>query len=262
MQAKLFLTFFLFPVSAALLAPPTALAQQEAIERLEKEVKVLQEGQKRIQQQLQDITILLQRRRAAATPARLQTLKGVVLTIENDPFKGLANAKVVMVEFSDYQCPFCARHQSQVLPQLEREYVATGKLKYVFRDFPLETIHKQAFQAAQAANCAGDQEQFWAMHDELFANRSTLEPFSKHAQAIGLNQAQFEECLRAGKYRLEVRNDIKEALKIGIRSTPTFLLGVPEGDGSTVKGMRLIRGAFPFEQLKLEIDKILALQPD
>jgi protein-disulfide isomerase len=98
----------------------------------------------------------------------------VVLNLKGDPFKGEKNAKVTLVEFSDYQCPFCARHVRATLPPLESEYIATGKIKYVFRNFPIASIHPLAFKAHEAANCSGEQDKYWEMHDRLFANSKAL----------------------------------------------------------------------------------------
>jgi protein-disulfide isomerase len=100
----------------------------------------------------------------------MQALDAVV-AIGDAPVKGNPNAKLTLIEFSDYQCPFCRRHAENTLPSLDKEYIATGKVRYVFHDFPLEAIHPQAFKAAEAAHCAGEQQKYWEMHGRLFANQ-------------------------------------------------------------------------------------------
>jgi protein-disulfide isomerase len=108
----------------------------------------------------------------------------VVLSVDGAPSMGNGDAKVTLIEFSDYQCSFCGRHFSQTLPRLMTEYVKTGKVKYVLRDFPLEPIHPLAFKAAEAARCASDQGKYWEMHDRLFSNQQALGPkdLPRHAE--------------------------------------------------------------------------------
>src|SRR3989338_4807188 len=132
----------------------------EELKALRKELETLKQGQAAIQKDLEEIKTLL-RGRVATPPPEPQN---VVLNVKDDPFKGEKNARITLIEFTDYQCPFCARHSRDTLPQLEREYIASGKLKYVFRNFPIESIHPQAFKAHEAANCAGEQGKYWEMH--------------------------------------------------------------------------------------------------
>ena len=166
------------------------------IKALMKEVEALKEGQTAIQKDLQELKTLLQGvRQPAARPAEPQN---VVLSVDGAPSLGNGDAKVTLIEFSDYQCPFCGRHFSQTLPRLMTEYVKTGKVKYVLRDFPLEPIHPLAFKAAEAARCAGDQGKYWEMHGRLFSNQQALGPkdLPRHAEAVGLDVTRFQECSR------------------------------------------------------------------
>ncbi len=146
------------------------------------------------------------------------------------------------------------------LPQIERDYIKTGKVKYVFRDLPLVSIHKQAFKAHEAANCAGDQEKYWEMHNQLFANQKKLrrKDLSDYAKSLGLNLSVFEGCLDSGKHEKGIRKDIASATDAGIRGTPTFLLGYTESDPSKVKAVRMLRGAQPYSQFKQAFDQLLA----
>jgi hypothetical protein len=113
----------------------------------------------------------------------------VLLTIAGAPFKGAPTARLTLIEFSDYQCPFCARHAGDTLAQVERDYVKTGKVKYVVRDLPIEAIDPQAFKAAEAAHCAGEQARFWDMHARLFASQAALgvPDLLQHAGKLGLD---------------------------------------------------------------------------
>ena len=139
--------------------------QPESPKDLPAQIDALKEGQAKIRQELQEIKGLLKKLLQKGRTAGAGMPKNLVLSIKDDPFKGSSTAKVTLIEFSDYQCPFCARHVRETFPQIERDYIATGKVKYVFRDFPLTAIHKQAFKAAEAANCAGAQDKYWDMHD-------------------------------------------------------------------------------------------------
>lgn len=146
------------------------------------------------------------------------------------------------------------------MPRIERDYIKTGKLKYVFRDFPLESIHKEAFKAHEAANCAGEQGKYWEMHALLFANQRALrlEDLPRHAGVLGLNLPTFERCLDSGKHAIEIRKDITDGVKAGVRGTPTFFLGFTEPNGSKVKALRMLRGAQPYSKFKEAIDSLLA----
>ena len=114
-----------------------------------------------------------------------------MVATDGAPSRGKADARVTIVEFTDYQCPFCSRYVRETYPQLDKEYVQTGKVKYVLRDLPLEAIHPLAMKAAEAAHCAGEQGKYWEMHDRLFANQTELArtDLAKHAQALGLDAA-------------------------------------------------------------------------
>ncbi len=125
-------------------------------------------------------------------------------------------------------------------------------------DLPLERIHKQAFKAAQAAHCAGDQDRYWEMHDRLFENYRAIEPLSGHAEAIGLDVAAFESCLEAGTHADAVREDMNVARSAGASGTPSFVLGETDPDDpSKVKGIAFLRGAQPFGAFKDAIDDAL-----
>jgi protein-disulfide isomerase len=137
--------------------------------------------------------------------------------------------------------------------------VKAGTLRYAVRDFPLEAIHPQAFKAAEAARCAGDQGKYWEMHFQLFANQQALgaADLPKHAGTLGLDVAKFQDCLDKGTHAAQVRRDLAEGQQGGVGGTPTFFLGVVE-DGSKVRVVRVIRGAQPFAAFKAAIDAALA----
>lgn len=131
-------------------------------------------------------------------------------------------------------------------------------MRYVFVDLPLESIHKLAFKAAEAARCAGEQDRYWEMHDRLFAHQKALEPWSGHAEALGLDIPAFEECLASGKHAQAIRRDMAAARRVGITATPNFVLGRTEPGSSRIRVLASLRGAKPFADFKTEIDKLLA----
>jgi len=125
-------------------------------------------------------------------------------------------------------------------------------------DLPLERIHPLAFRAAVAVACAADQGLYWEMHDRLFANQRQLEPWSGHAEAIGLDVATFDECMESGRHDAAIRADMKEAAKAGITGTPGFLLAIADAENpSKVTGVSTLRGAQPFNVFKTQLDQAL-----
>ncbi len=247
---------FLF---SALFFNTSLSAQSEGIRErpkgLQEQINELKETQKAILKELQETKNILQGR--AAQP-NLPPLN-LTVSIDGSPFKGNESTKLTLIEFSDYQCPFCARHFRETLPQVEREYINTGKIKYVLRDFPIESIHKDAFKAAESARCAGEQGKYWEMHDRLFYNQSLLgtAELPKHAQAIGLSLSSFQQCLEGGKYAAQIRRDIEEGRSVGVNGTPSFFLGVKDSDSQSIKVLRMIVGAQPYGQFKQAIEEIL-----
>jgi protein-disulfide isomerase len=227
-------------------------AQQPSMEDLRKEIQELTQTVKQMQKDLQEIKALLVSGKPAAPS---QT---VVLDLSNNPAQGEATAKLTLIEFSDFQCPFCGRHARDTAPQIEKEYVTTGKLRHVFLNLPLESIHKVAFKAAEATNCAGEQGKYWEMNHRLFENQNKLEPLTPHAEAIGLDVAKFEACLNSGRQAAAIRQNMAEAQKAGVTGTPTFFLAYTDPKSSKVKTVRRLSGAQPFSAFKAEIDKLLA----
>jgi protein-disulfide isomerase len=167
--------------------------------------------------------------------------------------KGDNDAPVTIVEFTDFQCPFCARFYEDSYGQIMSEYVDTGKVKYISRDLPL-SFHQNAENAALAARCAGDQNKYFEMHDELFKTQAAWSElpdpkaeFSKAAGTIGINEGTFASCYDSGKYRQDIADDLALAAEMGASGTPTFF----------INGTKLV-GAQPFATFKQSIDAALA----
>ncbi|MEK6917674.1 MAG: DsbA family protein [Nanoarchaeota archaeon] len=180
------------------------------------------------------------------------TPSAVKVSIDDDAMTGKKDAKVTIVEFSDYQCPFCGRFWTDTLPQIQKNYIDTGKARLVFRDFPLNSIHPFAQKAAEAVECArkqGGDVVYFKMHDKLFANQGALDvpSLKKYAQELGLDATKFATCLDSGETALEVQKDSTEGQSYGVQGTPAFF----------VNG-KLISGAQPFTAFQQAIDAALA----
>ncbi len=240
-----------------LVLPHAGLTQSgQAPSDLAKEVEALKARQDAIEKTLAEIRDQIGQLRQARQAAPPGPPPKLVIDVDGAPFKGDKNAKVTLVEYTDYQCPFCGRHVRQTLPQIDKEFIQTGKVKYVLRDFPLESIHPLAFKASEAAYCAGEQGKYWEMHDRLFADQKAIasKDLPEHAQAIGLDSGKFQECLASGKHAAKIRAALVEGQKAGVRGTPAFFLGLTAPDGSKVKIERMISGAqgYPVFQAAIE----------
>lgn len=169
---------------------------------------------------------------------------------------GRDDAPVTIIEFTDLQCPYCARYASETFPRLKSEYIDTGKLRYTSRDLPLP-FHSFALPAAVASRCAGEQGRFWEYREALFASQSLLgtEPYGRIAAQLGLDVAQFEACRKDGRQEAIVRAELAMAGQHGIGSTPTFVIGrVVNGE---FQG-EVVPGAKPYEFFKAKLDALLA----
>lgn len=241
--------------SAVLVADGARAQSREERDALRQEIQALKDGQSAILKELRELRSLLGARQGAAPAAATD----ITVDTAGAPVLGKRDAPVVLVEFSDFQCPFCARYVHQTFPQIERDYIATGKLRYVMRDFPIESLHAQAPKGHEAARCAGDQGKFWPMHERLFANQRAMSPadLKAHARAVGLDMTAFDRCFDSGRHAAAIRTDLADGQRAGVRGTPSFFVGVAEPNGSKVRVLKFLVGAQPYEQFKSAIDSVL-----
>ena len=226
-------------------------------EEILQQIQELKKGQDDIRKQLEEIVRLLKQQLALG--ATKPDVKGVAFDLGKHPVKGSETATLTLIEFTDYQCPYCSKYFRETYPQIEQSYIETGKLRYVKFDTPLEGIHKLAFKAALATHCADEQGKYWDMDRRLFENQGSLEPFRAHAEVLGLEVTKFEDCMAIEKYAATIHEDTTAALKVGARGTPSFLLAeIDPGDPSKVIGIQLMRGALPFSAFKIAIDQALS----
>lgn len=171
----------------------------------------------------------------------------VNVSVDDDPAWGPEDAPVVMVEFSDYQCPYCERFHQETYSQIRATY--EGRIRFVYRDMPLPQIHPDAMLAAEAADCANEQGAFWDYHDLLFNNQQDLSrtALGSYATQLRLDINTFNQCLDTGRYQQEITSDMQAAASYGVQGTPTFFING-----------RPIVGAQPFEVFAAVIDEELA----
>lgn len=189
---------------------------------------------------------------AQAQPTPPQVVK---VGVGKLPVKGDENAKVTIVEFSDFQCPFCKSYIDDTHSKLDAEYIQTGKVKFAYRHYPLTVIHPNAPKAAEASECANDQGKFWEYHDKLFANQEVWSPlageevinsFVEQANQLGMDADQFRSCLDSGKFKQQVDDDLAAGQEVQVDGTPAFF----------INGYRIV-GAVPYDQLKTRIEEEL-----
>lgn len=222
---------------------------RESISELKMDVKALGEQQQQIADQLKALNRLLTSGRAGAA----HPLSTVI--VRGETFKGDRAAHVAIIEYADFQCGFCAHFMRDTYPQIDDEYIKTGKVKFLFRDLPL---HAHSISAARAARCADEQGKFWDMEENLFANQSALseKEILSRVPSIGLDLGKFSLCFSSERYADALQASKLEAEKMGITGTPTFLIGTIDEDVAKIE--QVVVGAYPYELFKSNIDDLLA----
>lgn len=184
-----------------------------------------------------------------------------IVSMDDDPVKGDPNAPITIIEFSDFQCPFCKKFHATTLPLLEKNYIDTGKVKFVYRDFPIKSIHPNAASAALASECADDQNLFWQYHDSVFENQrnweglsksSAVNVFKQYASELGIDMDEFNQCFETAKHLTEVNGDLQDGVSYGVTGTPGFFVGNDE------LGYVKIIGAQPYSVFERLIEDQIA----
>ena len=248
--------FLLIPVLAFLACSSSSAESPQSVEALRKEVEALKTSQAEMQKSLDEIREFLK----AATGGRFgrPSLVDSSFDVAGAPINGSNTAPVTLIEISDYHCPFCRRHVQQTQPQLNSEYVNTGKVRHVFIHYPIEQLHPDAFKSHEAASCAGEQGKFWQLHTKLFeAPAKSSDQLTELARSAGLDVTAFRGCLDSGKYGEAVRQSVSRIQNLGVSGTPMFLLGTTTS-GSQVKVQKTVEGAQPYSAFKTAIDTLLA----
>jgi len=258
---------YIFPVILVLFAVCFVFAQTNESD-LRRELDEIKQNQREMQKDLTEIKALLSKltsqipaQKPSQKPAPQQPpqidVEGIEFNIGDNPVLGSESSKLIVVEFTDYQCPFCGRYTRETFQEVRKQYVDKGQIRYAVIDQPLP-IHPEAPKAAEASHCAEEQGKFWEMHEALMANQDLLKDLSSYAKALKLNIRQFEDCLNMNKYRDAVNNDMELAKELGVTGVPGFIIGiVDETDPRKVKGISMIRGAMPIVAFQQEIDAAL-----
>lgn len=207
-----------------------AMSQQQINEEMLKELRQIRQILERISQPQQPAAP------PQPTTAKITNLKGFVM--------GRPDAPLTMIEFTDLQCPFCRQYVSTTFDELKKNWIDTGKLRYISRDFPLD-FHPQAMPAARAARCAGEQGKFWELRYTLMRNANLLSAdyITKTAESLKLDTKAFASCIASTKFDAEIQADLQEGTRIGVTGTPTFVIG--KTTAASVEGP-IIVGAMPY----------------
>jgi protein-disulfide isomerase len=241
--------------TAALLVTPTAMTEEAAdssaasnatMEAILKELKGIRQVLDKIEKQ----------GGRAKGPSKPTTAK---ISIKGKQVMGAEDAPVTVVEFADYQCPFCLRFTKTTFPLLKKKYIDTGKVRWVALNLPLP-FHKDARKAAQAAHCAGEQDKFWEMRELLFRNPQKLntENLPAHAATLSLDITAFNECLQSDRHLAEIDQDAKDAKAVRLTGTPSFIIGKTTKDEITGD---VVIGAQPMNKFDAAITKAMGQKP-
>lgn len=220
---------------AFLLALPLAAQQNNGI---------TQQMGEQILNELRQIRLLLEKQTKPNQPPPEPQPTRAKMVLDGIPMIGDKNAPVTVVEFTDYQCPFCQRFHVATFPELKKKYVDTGKVRFYSRDMPLIDMHSNAMRAAQASRCAAEQNQYWTLREVMSANpdKLGLDQIVNFAAELKMNTDALRSCISSEKYKASVQADVMEAMRVGATGTPAFLIGKSTAEG--VDG-ELVLGALP-----------------
>lgn len=218
-------------------------SQERTIDDLAQQVRNLGGEQQRMAAQLTS--------RSGFTPADID--------VAGAPALGPASDVVTLIEFSDYECPFCIKHFTTTMPQLKAAYIDTGKIRYVFKDFPIDENHPMAIRAHEAAHCAMEQDKFWQLHVKLFSAPGTHTPDQLVARATeaGLDIPAFKACIASGRTTAAIRASADVADRLGADGTPSFYLGTRDLATDRVHVVKMLDGAQPFSMFQQALDELL-----
>jgi protein-disulfide isomerase len=248
----------------ALVLAATGLAAQPAPQTrprpsLQSQIDSLKQGQERIQKDLEELKALLKEPPARVdAPTAARPPEPLTLNVFGEPFRGFASARVAILEFSDFDCSYCATYTRDIYPLLDHAYIQAGKVKYFFRDLP-GPEHPNALFKARVARCAGEQEKFWEAHDQLFKDQRPFDGpgLTAFSNALGLDQASFNTCIRSDRYLEAIRRSAGGASRMRINGTPAFLIGTLSEDGSVLKATKIFLGTESFQTFRTVLDELL-----
>jgi protein-disulfide isomerase len=240
-----------------LLCPVAIRAQQSSeasdLKQLREQIRVLAESQRLLAKELEALKASLD-----GNPKPTEQPLGPVIQTGGLRSNGKSDAPLVLLAFTGYECSHCAKFATDTEPQVKRDYVATGKVRYVFCDFMFDN-QKNGAVAARAAHCAGDQEKFWEMHDLLFSGQGNVPPpkLMAHAEQLNLDMTGFKQCLDDGLHVDTIKRSMDIGAKLGVTGTPAFFIGIPTGEPNEIQVVRTLRGNVAYDVIKRALDAAL-----
>jgi protein-disulfide isomerase len=226
---------------------------------LQAQINALREGQEKLQKDLDELKALIKERPGRAeTTAMPKPLDLITVNVTGEPFKGSALARVAILEYSDFDCSFCATYATQIYPLLDHAYVQAGKVKYFYRDMPGKD-HLNALFKARVARCAGDQDKFWEAHDLLFKDQRPFDApsLAQFAKTLGLDAPSFNACISSDRYLDAINRSAMTAARMRIQGTPAFVIGTLSEDGNVLSATKVVMGAESFEAFRKILDDLL-----
>ena len=252
-------------VAVISLSPPMDQDQAQEIAALRRQVQELRDQQTQMQQELTAIKNFLQalmkqaQGQGAAQEPDVPGLIGATVPTAGEPILGSRSARITIMEVSDYQCPFCRKQALETLPRIDAEYIKTGKVQYMFVDYPIAQLHPTAARAHEAANCAAEQGKYWEFHRGLFSGPAAKDDASllTVAKSAGLDAARLQSCLSSGRFTGPVQASVQRMEGLGIQGTPMMLIGLTPAPGEPMKVVKFVYGAQPFAAFKAALDELL-----
>jgi protein-disulfide isomerase len=185
-----------------------------------------------------------------------------IIDVSGAPFRGPDSAIVTLIEYSDYECPYCITHFTKTMPEIEERLIKTGRVRYVFRDFPVDENHPEAIRAHQASRCAAEQGRFWEMHNRLFSAPGThsADALASLASSVGLDPKLYQDCMASDRTTIAIRQTAQQAVSLGANGTPAFFIGLRDPATNQVRIYRAITGAQPIELFEQTIDLVAKQQ--
>jgi protein-disulfide isomerase len=226
---------------------------------LQAQVDQLRQQQERMLKELGELkALLLERTARAEAPVARMPPPTVSLNVHGEPFRGSAQARVAILEYSDFDCTYCAKYAREIYPLLDQAYIQAGTVKYFFRDLP-GPEHPNALFKARLARCAGDQDRFWEAHDRLFRDQKPIDGpgLAQFTRDLLLDESAFQACISSDRYIEAIQRSAGLANNMRINGTPAFLIGILSDDGSVLRASKIFLGAESFDAFRKVLDELL-----
>lgn len=237
---------------------PSRPQATKAAPALQAQIDELKKGQDQLRKDLDEIKALLKGQTARMDAPAAKPQEVVTVNVFGEPFKGAPSARVAILEYSDFDCSYCAKYATDIYPLIDHAYIKTGKVKYFFRDLPLQE-HPSALFKARLARCAGEQDRFWEAHDRLFKDQRPFDGpiMAKFIQDLVLDEAPFKACISSDRYIDVIQRSANSALRMRINGTPAFLIGTLSEDGSVLWAAKILLGAESYGAFKSTLEGLL-----